>query len=263
MDEEVLVGGVANAGAVTRRGDVTLRPATPFTASAHDFLRAVRARGFDGVAAPIGVGDDGREALGFIDGDVAIPPYPEWVQADEALGSVARLMRALHDAAADVGTAGRWSTEMADPDGGPIICHNDVCLENVVFRAGHAVALLDWDFAAPGRPAYDLAQMARMCVPIDDDDNAGRLGWLPADRPLRLRLVCDHYGMNSDGRAEVLAELDRAIHVGGEFVLRRVEAGEPNFIAMWDAMGGMRRYDRRREWWAEQRRTYADALQVA
>ena len=30
--------------------------------------------------------------------------------------------------------------------GGPIVCHNDVCLENVVFRDGEAVGLLDFDF---------------------------------------------------------------------------------------------------------------------
>ncbi len=63
---------------------------------------------------------------------------------------------------------------MADPAGGRIVCHNDVCLENVVFRDGLAVGLLDFDFAAPGRPAYDLAQMARMCVPVDDDVSATR-----------------------------------------------------------------------------------------
>jgi len=34
-----------------------------------------------------------------------------------------------------------------------------------VFREGRAVALIDWDFAAPGRPVYDLAQMARMWRP--------------------------------------------------------------------------------------------------
>jgi thiamine kinase-like enzyme len=58
-----------------------------------------------------------------------------------------------------------------------MICHNDVCLENVVFRDGEAVALLDFDFAAPGRPLFDLAAFARMCVPIDDDLSASRRGF--------------------------------------------------------------------------------------
>jgi thiamine kinase-like enzyme len=43
-----------------------------------------------------------------------------------------------------------WSSEMADPLGGELFCHNDVCLENVVFRDEVAVGLLDFDFAARG-----------------------------------------------------------------------------------------------------------------
>jgi Ser/Thr protein kinase RdoA (MazF antagonist) len=31
-----------------------------------------------------------------------------------------------------------------------------------VFHEGTAVGLLDFDFAAPGRPVYDLAAFARM-----------------------------------------------------------------------------------------------------
>ena len=62
------------------------------------------------------------------------------------------------------------------PEADPFVCHNDICLENVVFRDGRAVGLLDFDFSALGRPVYDLAQFARMCVPIDDDESAALLG---------------------------------------------------------------------------------------
>ena len=161
-------------------------------------------------------------------------------------------------------SASTWSTEMQDPVGatttGAVMCHNDVCLENVVFRAGNAVALLDFDFAAPGRPIYDLAQMARMCVPIDDDTNAARLGWEPGDRPRRLRLVADEYGLDGAGRAELLEILSMSIARGGEFVRRRVEAGDPNFVRMWDEMGGAARFERRREWFNEQREQFVNAL---
>ena len=62
------------------------------------------------------------------------------------------------------------------------MCHNDVCPENVVLRDGIAVALLDFEFAAAGRPVYDLALLARLCVPIGDDFDQARLGWRPAAR---------------------------------------------------------------------------------
>jgi hypothetical protein len=135
-----------------------------------------------------------------------------------------------------------------------------VCLENVVFRDGVAVALLDFDFAAPGRPLYDLALMAGMCVPVDDDVSARRLGWTPADRPRRLRLLADAYGLDSVGRRDLIDTLDVRVARSGEFVLRRVCGGDPNFIDMWRDMGGMERYDRRRRWWAAHRPEFARAL---
>ncbi len=259
----MLHGGVANAGAVVRRGDVVLRPANAHTASIHRFLRALHDDGFDGASVPLGREPDGRERLRFLDGDVPLPPYPDWARRDDALASVAVLLRRLHDASAQAfrpGVGDTWSDEMADPTGGALVCHNDVCLENVVFRHGVAVGLLDFDFAAPGRPMFDLATFARMCVPIDDPSRT-RLGWtLDADLPARLRLVADAYGCDVAQRAELLACLETSIDRGGQFVLRRVEAGDPNFIAMWESAGGMARFDRRRAWWAVERPAFAAAL---
>lgn len=260
-EEELLVGGVANAGAVTRIGNDVLRPWHDFTASAHRLLTDVREAGFTGVPMPLGAHEDGRERLSFVPGDVPVPPYPDWAQSDQTLASVARLMREFHNAASPLGVEGVWSNELADPQAGPIVCHNDVCLENVVFQDGLAVALLDWDFASQGRPVYDLAQMARMCVPIDDDVSASRLGWDKANTPERLRLVSDAYGLERPARDELLSHLNHTTRVGGTFVSRRVAAGDPNFINMWQAMGGMERYDRRRQWWSTVRDDFERALQ--
>ena len=118
----------------------------------------------------------------------------------------------------------------------------------------------DFDFAAPGSPVYDLAQFARMCVPVDDDISATRLGWHDADRPARLRLVADSYGLDGPGRSQLIEILADSIARGGEFNRRRVEAGDPNFIAMWNEGGGMERFDRRRRWWAEHQARFTDAL---
>lgn len=55
-------------------------------------------------------------------------------------------------------------------------------------------------------------------------------------------------GVDADGRERLV------------FVRRRVEAGDPNFVAMWNAMGGQPRFDRRRTWWTETREQFARAL---
>ncbi|HEV7525949.1 MAG TPA: phosphotransferase [Acidimicrobiia bacterium] len=260
--EEVLPGGVANAGSVTRAGDYVLRPANAHTPSVHRFLRAVRESGFFGASQPVGVDSDGRERLVFIEGEVAIPPYPPWAQLDSALASIAALLRGFHAASTSFDPAGStWSDEMADPVGGAIVCHNDVCLENVVFDHGVAIGLVDFDFAAPGRPIYDLAQMARMGVPIDDDASAARVGWEPADRAERLRLVADAYGLGPAARHDMLAILSASIARGGAFVRARVDAGDPNFVRMWDEMGGQERFDRRARWWAESQDRFVRALE--
>ena len=224
-------------------------------------LRQLRAAGFQGASCPVDIQPDGRERLVFIEGDVPVPPYPDWARTDDALASIALLMRSFHDASAQVPLApGPWSDELADPTGGLLMCHNDVCLENVVFRGGRAVALVDFDFAAPGRPAFDVAAMARMCVPIDDDRSARGLGFDPVDRPARLRLVADTYGLGADGRRELVLHLDRSMRDGGRFVQRRAESGDPNFVRMLEQMGGMERYGRRARWWEDSRDTFVDAL---
>ena len=257
----MLAGGVANAGRVVRRGAYVIRPSNPHSATVHAFLRELRATGFAGASLPVGFEPDGDERLVFIEGDVPIPPFPTWAQADGALASATALVRSFHDASSRVGLrGGSWSDELADPEGGPVVCHNDVCLENIVFRDGRAVGLLDFDFAAPGSPVHDLAAFARMCVPVDDDLSAGRVGWGSVDRPGRLRLVAATYGLDAAGRAELLVHLDRSMEEGGSFVRRRAESGDPNFVRMLASMGGMERYARRRRWWAANRADVSGAL---
>jgi len=259
--EEQLAGGIANAGKVVRVGPHVLRPSSPHTASVHAFLRAVRDAGFEGAPSPIGVDDDGRERLVFIEGDVPLAPYPGWCQTDTALASIATLLRALHDAARAFDPTGlTWNDSLADPAGGTIVCHNDVEPSNIVFRDGVAVALLDFEFAAPGRPVYDLAHLCRLCVPIDDEFDQARLGWLPADRPARLRLVADAYGLDRHGRAELLTAMDDALERIEAAVRGSVDAGDPNSVALWNRTGGGERFDRRRRWWTDHHDQFAAAL---
>jgi hypothetical protein len=261
VSEEKLDGGIANAGHVVRVGAHVLRPSSPHTDSVHAFLRAVRDAGFEGASSPVGVDEDGRERLVFIEGEVPIAPYSDCSQSDIALASIARLLRGLHDAARSFDPEGHtWDESLADPAGGSVVCHNDVELSNVVFRDGIAVALLDFEFAAPGRPVYDLAQMARLCVPIDDDIDRTRLGWRPADRPARLRLLADAYGLDNDGRAQLLTAMDDAVDRIEAAVRRSVEAGDPNTVEIWNRTGGSERYARRRRWWTENHDRFAAAL---
>jgi len=263
--EVTLRGGAANAGAVTRAGDVVYRPVNAHSWSIRALLQHLHDVGFDGVPEPLGIASDGRERFVFIPGDVPFPPFPAWSLTDDVLASTATLVRRFHDA--QIGfvlpPAATWSDEMADPSGdGSVICHNDVCPENVVFRSGVAVALLDFDFAAPGRPLHDLAQLAKMWVPLDTDEDAARFGRGGLDPFHRLRVVADAYGLPPD-RTEFLDVVRKSIadaRTGG-FVRRRIELGQRAFIDMAETMGGLERYERRYEWFEQHRQRFADALE--
>jgi len=262
MPEIEMAGGVANAGAVTRDGDHVLRPSNPHTPTIHAFLRFLREEGFSGASNPIGIDPDGRERLEYIAGDVAVPPYPAWAQTDMALATAAALLRRLHDVSARFVPPrdATWSAEMADPIGSEVICHNDVCLENLVYRDQVAVGLLDFDYAAPGRRVYDLAAFARMNVPIDTDDDAVLLGRTPPFDPFRrLRIVADAYGL-PPGRHDFLDAVAAGVARGGQFLQRRLDEGNEAFIKMVAESGGMAKFDRRRVWFAANRQRFADAL---
>lgn len=105
-----------------------------------------------------------------------------------------------------------------------------------------------------------MAQLAWLCVPIDDGFDQARLGWRPAEGPARRQLVADAYSLDRDGRAELLTTINDAIARIETAVQRRVDAGDPNFTEMWNRTGGSGRYDRRRRWWADHYDQFAAAL---
>ena len=83
---------------VVRQGDFVLRPSNPNSEAVHAFLRGLRSVGFEGASLPVEIQANGRERLLFIEGDVAVPPFPAWAQTDQALSSMAALMRSFHEA---------------------------------------------------------------------------------------------------------------------------------------------------------------------
>ena len=239
MTEEIaLAGGVANPGSVVLVGDTVRRPAGAHTDAVHALLWHLRDVGFDGAPVPLGIDERGREILSYIPGEVPVPPYPGWALRDETLASVARLLRRYHEAVAGFDPAGRaWSDELAGPEGGSIAAHHDVCPENVVFRDGEAVALLDFDFAGPGRALEDVASTISMWAPLRDPRTVSPER-AALDPFTRARVVCDAYGVSEGEREELLALWPRMRRQGIAFVRRHVDAGEPAFVEMWVASGG-------------------------
>ncbi|MFF6779479.1 phosphotransferase [Streptomyces sp. NPDC012510] len=254
---------MVNAGAVFRRGSVVDRPAPRTAPALHAHLRALRRHGFDGAPLPVGLTPDGRERLTFVPGDVALPPFPPWVLTENALVSVGRLLRRLHTVSAvlPVDTHIEWPRDLSDPEGGPMLCHNDVCPDNVVFREGRATALIDFDLAAPGRPLWDVAMAARYWVPMLDPESTAVLypgGGLHA--PRRLRILADSYGLSARERAELPGVVEQATEVCRAFVAARVAEGDPVYRRALAERGGWARWERIQTWLATHHDTFTAVL---
>jgi aminoglycoside phosphotransferase (APT) family kinase protein len=259
---EELTGGISNRGAVTRDGDVVLRPAPSNGTTLQALLHHLSSRAFP-APRPLGVGDDGREMFEFIAGETSTPPYPHaWVRSDETLARIGRLLRSLHDATRDFLPPPdfSWSSDLSDPEGGPVICHNDVCIENVVFSEGRPVGLLDFDDAAPGRPVWDIAMTARYWVPLQDPISAAATGRDQLDPFQRVRLLADAYGADDQIRRSFTAVLFAIEDVAHRFVTSRVDQGVPAFVEMWHALGGSERHLRKMAWLTENRSRIDEAV---
>ncbi|WP_331760270.1 aminoglycoside phosphotransferase family protein (plasmid) [Streptomyces sp. NBC_01471] len=259
---EALHGGLANAGAVFRRGSLVERPAPPTARALHAHLRALKEHGFDAAPTPVRLTTEGREQLTYVPGDVALPPLPRWAMTETALRSVGSLLRRLHDAGAaiTVDTRAAWPQALADPEGGTMLCHNDVCPENVVFRDGRATALIDFDLAAPGRPLWDVAMAARYWVPMLDPESAAALHPAGLDVPKRLRLLADSYGLSRQQRAELPGVIEQATASCRAFVADRVAGGDPVYTQVLSQRDGWRRWDRVQEWLVAHREVFMTTL---
>ena len=246
--EVLLSGGLTNAGLVTRVGDVVRRPQGPTSLASRAVLEHLERIGFDGAPRFLGIDDQGREMLRFIPGDAAIEPYEDWALTDEALVSVAELLRRYHDAVASFDPTGHVWPEFVLPEfRGGVISHNDPNLDNVIFSGDRAVALIDFDLASPGSAVWDVACAARLWAPLRDDRDAPEQ---VRGRSLdRLRIFVDAYGLSSRARARVVDALIPAHERCYRVVRSALNGGHETFGRMWRG-GGRERADRTRRWLA-------------
>jgi hypothetical protein len=244
--EVPLQGGTANRGLVVRVGDTVRRPWRPTSPANHALLRHLAVAGFDGAPRFLGIDTEGREILSYVPGRAVTPPYPAWALTDAALVSGATLLGRYHAAAASFDAAPYvWPPSPPPPFAGRLVLHNDPNLDNVVFRHGRAIALIDFDLASPGQRVWDVAAAARLWAPLrqDADVHDARHG-----RVLhRFRLFADAYGQTDQERA-VLVDAVIANHDWlYEMVQSGARAGHTGFADYWSAAEA--RATRTRSWY--------------
>ena len=175
--EHELVGGAQTAG-VVRVGATVRRPLHARSGYVHEVLRHLEQAGFDGAPRFLGIDGQGREVLGYFQGDVLIGS-PVCL-SDAQIISASRLIRRFHDA-----TAG---TVLARDE--EIVAHNDLGPHNIVFADDQAVGIIDWDEAvAPGRRLVDFAHAVWCCADVCEPEID------VAEQARKTRLMCDAYGL--------------------------------------------------------------------
>ena len=186
--------------------------------------------------------------VSWVDGAVPVPPYAEWAMTDAALVSLGRLVRDYHDAVRSFSpVACDWSAEWADPGGGPVVCHNDLFPENVVFRDGVVVALIDFDMAGPGRPLWDLAIAAEEWAPLHAP-GARPSSTDGLDPVRRVGLLARAYGLPPDRAEELLTVVVEERSHSTQNVLALAAAGDPVWTAHIEETGFAERMAADQKW---------------
>jgi hypothetical protein len=195
---------------VVRVGGTVRRSMYPWSSSIHLLLQHLESVGFPSAPRFLGIDDEGREVLSFVEGVAGAegskgPGFGAHVWAmvvpDEGLARFARLLREYHQAVAGFAppAGAAWATGQGAPGPGEIVCHNDFVPWNVVWRDSTPVGVIDWDYAAPAPPLDDVAYALEWSIPFASDEEC--LSWrrfaVPPLRRHRLEVFGRAYGLTT------------------------------------------------------------------
>jgi phosphotransferase family enzyme len=187
---------------VVRVGDTVRRPPEP--AGVRALLEWYERVGFAGAPRFLGVDDEGREILSYVEGEPAFAPVPS---SDDVVAAIGQLLRRAHDAQ-DGFVPPADSSWFQLVEGEPeVIGHLDLFWTNVIFRDGLPVALIDWELAAPTSRVLEVALAATYWAGIRIDEQLVEWGIALTRRGERLRHLCDSYGLDGSQRAGLLSAL--------------------------------------------------------
>lgn len=226
-DEVALPGG--NVGGATRMGRTVRRPTGPWTPAVHELLDYLRDNGLKGVPDVLGIDDQGRESLSYVEGRGV--QVDKEIVLDNVLEEAVAWLRDYHDLVDGFRPEGVrvWRSGEAELAPDEIICHNDPGAYNWIIQSGHFVAMIDWDVAGPGKAIDDLAFLAWTSVPLYRE--------VPLDDLVRrLDILVDAYGewgpmtvLNAvaDRMATACARIAAGQERGDEGMLNLAKVGEP------------------------------------
>lgn len=251
-----------------RVGGTVRRPRGPWSRSVAAYLRHLEHAGFEGAPRFLGIDERGRDVLEFIPGEVPGQPVVEgWAATADVLVGVAGLLRRLHEASASfVAPADacwfgedirvEFPADLPPEPPADVISHFDVTPQNVVFRVGEPVALVDFDLTRPGARLRDVVNTAMWWVPLfppGDRDPA----FVAADVSGRLAAFVDAYELDDNERAQFCQIAVDAAARSWHRMKANAEIRAGGWARMWSEGAGDRIL--RRHAWLQEERTTLDA----
>lgn len=264
-----LAGGDVTEG-VVRVGDTVRRPVGQHSPLVHALLTHLESAGFEGAPRFLGIDGAGLEVLSYIEGEVAGRPRPPWIADETRLASVGRLVRAYNDAAASFSPppGALPGVQPTEPPGIPpapeyppeLIGHVDITPENVVFRAGRARALIDFDLARPATRADEMFNAMLWWAPLSDPRDVDPL-LRQVDVARRARILADGYGLSGTDRERIADVAMLRTRRSWYLMKHRAQTHGGGWQRMWDE--GVGDEIKRREAWLDRHAATLTAVLTA
>ncbi|MBH0157322.1 phosphotransferase [Fictibacillus sp. 5RED26] len=162
--EELLTGG--NISNVIRLGNTVRRDLKPNSAKIHKLLKHLENKEYKYAPQLLGIDEQGREKLSFIEGEAGNYPLKEYMWSNEVIKDIANMLRLYHDAVSDFPIEEGWHPIDHTPQPYEVLCHNDFAIYNIIFDQERPAGIIDFDVAGPGPRLWDIAYTLYTCVPL-------------------------------------------------------------------------------------------------
>ncbi|PGS49383.1 aminoglycoside phosphotransferase family protein [Bacillus sp. AFS041924] len=163
-NEEKLTGG--NVSNVYRISNTVRRELKPESTKIHKLLIHLEKKGYIYAPKFLGIDENGREILSFIEGEAGNDPLKEYMWSNDSLKDIAKMLRLYHDAVSDFPLSDDWKAIDNTPRKMEVLCHNDFARYNIIFQHEKPVGIIDFDVAGPGPRLWDIAYTLYTCVPL-------------------------------------------------------------------------------------------------
>ncbi|GLC89749.1 aminoglycoside phosphotransferase family protein [Lysinibacillus piscis] len=163
-NEYELTGG--NVSKVYRLGDTVRRDVKIDSPKIHKLLKHLENKGFSYAPRFLGIDENGREILSFIEGEAGNYPLKKYMWSNSVLKEIAKILCLYHDAVSDFPLSDDWQSIDNTPNKIEVLCHNDFAIYNIIFNNEKPVGIIDFDVAGPGPRLWDVAYTLYTCIPL-------------------------------------------------------------------------------------------------